>query len=211
MAIVLSTEVIEQKNAMGSKDAFLVLLEITIPAITETIKLVSNTEDIVWRGSTWIAMPFEMEEISEKTQNEIPRINLRIPNVDRTIEAYLQEYDAYVKQYGPSEVTVGIYVVSSAQLADTNPVAYHEYVLVQPRSDSKYATFTLGAANPFRKRFPLNRILKNNCRFKFKSDRCGYTGTETTCNKTLIRCRELSNSNRYGGFPGVGAGGLSIA
>lgn len=210
MPLLLSSEEIAQKNAMGSEDAFLVCLEITIPEVTEPVRLVSNTEDITWRGSTWYAAGFEMDEISEQTEGEIPRVDLRVPNVDRTIEGYIQEYDRYVKLNGPATITVGIYIVSSALLDREDFVSYHEFILIHPTSDADYVTFTLGAPNPYRRRFPLNRILKNNCRFKFKGDRCGYTGTETSCNKTLTRCRELNNSTRYGGFPGVGRGGLSL-
>lgn len=82
-----------------------------------------------------------------------------------------------------------------------------EYVfhLKQPKTSSKWATFTLGANNPFSKRFPLNRLLKNRCRYKqFRNWRCGYAGAETTCDRTLARCRELGNSERFGGTPGVG-------
>jgi lambda family phage minor tail protein L len=209
--ILLSSEVIAQKNTMGSEDAFLVCLEIVIPDITEHIRLVSNTEDIIWQGHTWLAFPFELDEISDQTEGEIPRVDLRIPNVNRDIESYLQEYDRYVKQNGPADIEVTIYIVSSATLDDPTPVVSHDYILIQPISAADYVTFTLGAPNIYRKRFPLNRILKNSCRFKFKSDRCGYTGTATTCNKTLSRCRELDNSTRFGGFPGVGRGGLTIA
>lgn len=210
-SVILSSEIIQQKNELGSTDAFLVLLEIAIPDVTDPIRVVANTDDIVWNEQSWIAFPFEMEEISDQSQGEIPSVELRIPNVDRVVEGYLQEYDAYVKRNGPADITVGIYVVSTLQLNTANYVVYHEYILVQPTSTRDYITFTLGAPNPYRKRFPLNRILKNNCRYKFKQERCGYTGTATSCNKTLTRCRELNNSTRYGGFPGVGRGGLSLA
>jgi phage-related protein len=210
MATILSSEVIAQKNALGSDEAFLVCLEITIPEVTEPIRLVSNTENINWRGHEWVAFAFILEEISEQTEGEIPSVELRVPNVDRIIEGYIQEYDKYVKENGPADITVGIYVVSTATLDSPDYVAYHEFILIHPVSDSKYVTFTLGAPNPYRRRFPLNRILKNSCRFKFKGERCGYTGTETSCNKSLTRCRELNNSTRYGGFPGAGRGGLSL-
>lgn len=43
------------------------------------------------------------------------------------------------------------------------------------------------------------------CRFQgqdgFKGPNCGYTGSETECNYTLTRCRELNNVARFGGFP----------
>jgi len=40
------------------------------------------------------------------------------------------------------------------------------------------------------------------CR-KFKDKRCGYTGEETRCDKTLTRCKELKNSLNFYGFPSI--------
>lgn len=210
MPILLSSEILQEKNKIASDEAFLVALEIFLPDVTDSIKIISNTEDITWRGENWIAFPFELDEISEEAKGEVPRVDLRISNVNREIESYLQEYGAYVKNNGYAEITVKIYVICTATLDVDDPIVEHEYILVEPKTDSAFATFTLGAANPYKKRFPQSRILKNHCRFKFKSERCGYSGIETSCNKTLTRCRVLNNSIRYGGFPGAGQGGLTI-
>jgi len=40
------------------------------------------------------------------------------------------------------------------------------------------------------------------------SGRCGYVGSEIDCNRSFARCQELLNHTRFGGFPGVGSGGL---
>ena len=40
------------------------------------------------------------------------------------------------------------------------------------------------------------------------SGNCGYTGTETSCNRSYARCIELNNSTRFGGFIGVGLTGF---
>ena len=43
-----------------------------------------------------------------------------------------------------------------------------------------------------------------NCQCKkFKDERCGYTGSETTCDKTLTRCKELGNVLNFYGFPSI--------
>jgi hypothetical protein len=39
-----------------------------------------------------------------------------------------------------------------------------------------------------------------NCRFRFKSARCGYSGAFTTCNRTRTQCLERGNQIRFGGF-----------
>ncbi|MCE5265669.1 MAG: hypothetical protein LLG97_19345 [Deltaproteobacteria bacterium] len=96
----------------------------------------------------------------------------------------------------------------TAQLA--TPEVEYELELKQPQATKTWATFTLGASNPFIRRFPQAMILKNHCRFRFTSTRCGYAGAETACNHTLARCRALANSPRFGGAPGVGSAGFSV-
>jgi hypothetical protein len=66
----------------------------------DTSKVISNTEDITWRGETWQSFPFELGEIEEESKGVVPKVELRISNVNRVIESYLQEYDTYVKNNG---------------------------------------------------------------------------------------------------------------
>jgi hypothetical protein len=43
---------------------------------------------------------------------------------------------------------------------------------------------------------------------------CGYAGVTAMCDKTMTACRAMSggsNSARFGGFPGIGLGGLRLA
>lgn len=48
-----------------------------------------------------------------------------------------------------------------------------------------------------------NMVFDVNCQFKFKSSRCGYSGSETKCDKTLTRCKTLSNVTNFGGYPSI--------
>lgn len=41
------------------------------------------------------------------------------------------------------------------------------------------------------------------CPAIFKSELCGYKGSETECNKTFGQCKELKNEHRFQGWPGV--------
>jgi len=41
------------------------------------------------------------------------------------------------------------------------------------------------------------------CTWRFKSAQCGYSGSETACNKTFARCQELAQTHRFNGFPSV--------
>lgn len=201
----LSPETITAKNDLASAESFIVLLEANIPGQTETMRLARNNEDVVWRTFTWQRFPFEIDDISEDGGGEVPQINIRVANASRVLERYLLEYDAYLKANGLAKITVSIHVVNTADLGNTDSIVTYNLNVASWKTDAKWATFTLSFENFYVKRFPRNRILRNQCRWKFGSTQCGYTpGAGETCNKTLNACRGYNNSQRFGGFPSVG-------
>jgi phage-related protein len=212
--VSLSSLAIEEKNKLATDSVFLVALKITIPGEAEPIRVVRNNEDLTWQAETWTAFPFELDEIGDEAKGEVPQVIIRVANVSRVMETYLQAYDLYCKNSGWSPIEVSIYVVNTAQVAadpDSAPEVEHIFELKQPKTDSRWATFVLGASNPFNNRFPRNRIRKNQCQFRpLGGTRCAYPGEESECNRTLSRCRDLDNSERFGGFPGVGHGGVIV-
>lgn len=219
MPLSLSSIALAEKNKMATDSVFLVCLRIVIPGIDDPVRIVNNAENITWQhpedtqAETYAAFPFEINEISDSSSGEIPRVDIQVSNVSRVMDQYLQLYDDYVKANGYTPVTVSICVVNTKVITadpDAAPEVEHTFELKQPKCDAQWATFTLSAGNPYLRRFPQNRILRNHCRFRFKSSRCGYAGAETTCDHTLITCRARNNSERFGGAPGVGQSGFDI-
>ena len=196
--------IIPDLNSLTNDFPVIVLCEIQLPNNPLIIRLAQNTEDVKWDGETWTRFPFEIDNMSEGRAGEIPQINLKIGNQQRALQGFIEDED------GGVDSTVFIRVVHLKHLAETTPIIILEYIVTNVVADSNFITFSLGAANIFNRRFPLNRIMKNFCRFRFKSLECGYVGTETVCNKTVQRCRELFISPRFGGFPGVGVAALKI-
>lgn len=215
MTLTLSSIAIEEKNKLAINSVFMIALEVIIPGEEDPIRIVNTDQDITWKGETWQRFPFEIDEVSSTSKSEVPQVEIRISNVSKQIEKFVQDYDAYVKLNGFSPMEVYIYVLNSRALAADplcNPEVEHYFELKQPKISTKWVSFTLGASNPFMRRFPSSRILKDHCRYReFKGARCGYTGPETTCNRTLVQCRLYGNSSRFGGFPGVGQGGIIVA
>jgi len=221
MSLSISSIAIQEKNKLNTDSVFLVCLRIVIPGVTEVIRLVDNTENITWQHpddstpETWIAFPFQVNEISEGSSGEVPCVTVQISNISRVMDQYLQTYDAYIKANGYSPTTISICVINTKVIAlypAADPEVDYLFELKQPKADAQWATFILSASNPYQRRFPQNRILRNHCRFKFKGidGRCGYTGDDTTCDYTLLGCRAKNNSTRFGNAPGVGQGGFDI-
>lgn len=207
--MALSLTAIQEKNKLGTDSVFAVLLEIIIPA-TPTIYITSNGDDIIWNSQTWLAFPFDISELNEDGKGEIPQWTIELDNRQRIIEQYLQTYDQYLKANGidGNEIKCNCYVVNTKDLANPEAVKTVYFELSQPTTTPEKATFILTADSPFNIMTPKRKFIKQFCYWKFKGTECGYVGAETTCNKTLTRCQELNNSPRFGGFAGVGYGGV---
>lgn len=193
-----------EKNKLSTNSVFLVMLEINIPSVEETIRIVSNTEDIVWNSHTWQKFPFEPEEIQESANAERSEFTIKVSNVNNIIGQYVRQYDVYIKQNGYEAVECVLYVVNSKDLENTNPLTSHNLTLTKSSLDHFEVRFTVGARDTYNSRIPNTRMFPNNCRYRFKSIECGYAGAQIDCDNTLSRCRELNNSGRFGGFPAIG-------
>ena len=201
----LSPAAILEKNALGNAAPWLILLQITMPGGSPIIRVVRNTEDVTWPstgGNVFTAFPFELEEIGETSKNEVPQVVVRVGNMTRAIQAYLEAGS------GGIGAEIVFRVVHSAHLDVTTPEVELTYQCVGCAAKADWVSFTLGAANPYNRRCPRNRLLKNFCRWRFKGTDCQYSGASTSCDKILSTCRALGNSARYGGFPAVGKGGF---
>ena len=191
MALSLSTATILEKNRLVSDGAWLILLELNFKG--NIIRLVRNTEDIFWNGSTWTAFPFELDDIKEDTDGEIPSLKIKVGNQMRQVQQYIRPIG------GGIGCEVILSVVHSKHLDIVEPDLQLNFVVEESSADENWVYFTLGGDIVNSNRFPPRRIIKDFCPFQFKGIECGYAGPFTTCNKTLANCTNLLNSSRFGG------------
>ena len=206
---MLSNTTKTEKNKLNSNSVWLVMLEINIPSVPETLRIVNNNDDVSWKGFTWLKFPFELDEISQTANAETSQFQIKVGNVKNIIGQYIRQYDVYVKTNGFEPIRVVLYIVNSKDLANTTPVYSTNLILTTSSLNHLEVSFTVSARDLFRARTPQTRMFPNSCRFKFKSTLCGYAGSVSTCDKSLSRCRQLGNSKRYGGFPAIGNQGVS--
>lgn len=157
----------------------------------------SNPTDVTFDGITYGKFPITHENIKENKQGEIDKIRVTLANVSRLIQGYLELYDFRSKK-------VKIKTVWANHLDD--PDAYIEdiFYIDSYTADQNNVVFNLSSKFDITGlTLPSRKFSRNYCRWKFKSTECGYSGGETECNKTLSRCKQLSNSKRFGGFPSV--------
>ena len=212
--MVLSATAFLEKNKLASTKAWIILLTVTMPDTT-VLRICMNNEDVTWpvtNGDLYTAFPFDIDEIGDSSKGEVPSVVLKVSNVTRTLVPYLEDQDGLVD----SEVLIQIVHSTNittpslgAGVNNYNAEIELEFDIIDSSHDVNWVYFTLGAMNPWNKRFPRNKVYKNICKhYDFKGDRCKYAGAETTCDRSLDTCRNtMSNSINFGGFSGVGTKG----
>lgn len=206
----LSAAAFIEKNKLATDKAWLILFEVVTPVGT-IIRVCPNTEDVTWpvtAGDVYTAFPVEIEDIDDTSDNEVPSLELRVSNVTRALEGYLETEEGLVDSTVTIRIVNSIHVTTASKGAGTNninPEIELEYLIVDSNADLSWVYFELGASNPWNRRFPRNKIHKNFCRYRyFKGTRCQYAGAQTECDRTLFTCRTVMlNSINFGGAPGV--------
>lgn len=90
MANTLSPQVLAQLFAQESNDPFLTLLTLTHPSLS-TIYLVNNTQNIISRGNTFLAFPFNITlpmddgETQKELSLELDNVSLALVESIRTV------------------------------------------------------------------------------------------------------------------------------
>lgn len=201
MSLSISSDAITEKNKLSSSSPWILLLEIAYPGETP-VRVAYDTDNVTWDGETWYAAPFELGDMEESNSGEVPTVTLAVQDIERRITPHLDDYDGGVGATATVRIVHSDYLAGAAELEE-------EFELLSVAIDHLNTIhITLGTDNLTNRRSPPNRYLKGHCRYKdFKGTLCGYSGAETECDRTFERCRELNNSTRFGGFPGVGSSG----
>lgn len=193
----------QEKNKLSTGSAFLILLDIDLKE-DGIIRICYNTEDVYWNGNLYQAFPFELGEVNEATDGSDPSVELKIDNTSKALSYYIEASN------GAVNMPVTIRVVNTNNMNTSEAELEESFVVQKTNVTEQYATFTLGAEYSARTRRPLNRYMKNNCPFQYKGLRCGYNGNISTCNHTLVDCRDHNNSERFGGFTGIDQKGVYV-
>ena len=159
--------------------------------------LAGYDEDVVYNAATYIRFPITHEFIGENNQGQIDQVKVRLANVSRLIQLYLEQYDFRGKK-------VVIRTVWADQLADPDAYIDDIFYIDNYTADQNNVEFTLTSKfDVLGVDLPARRYARNYCGWKFKSAECGYAGAETSCDKTQQRCKQLNNYQRFGAFPSV--------
>jgi len=161
-------------------------------------------ESVIYDGTTYTSFSVRFERISENVRGEIDTVKIGMANVSRLIESYLQEYNW-------SEKKVSIITLFANELGDIDANIEDMFYIDSYSTTQNDVEFMLTSKlNVLGIEIPLGTYTRNSCQWIFKDVSCAYSGTETICDYTLNRCRELQNSERFGAFPSIPSKGIII-
>jgi phage-related protein len=210
----LSANLVRAKNMLGGDQPWLVLVQLILSEVT-TLYLASNNEDVVFQGHTYAAFPLQIELPKETSKGEMPQIKLGLGNATREIQAQMEALN------GGVGCGVRLIIVNAGLLTENYAELTLDFMIMSAECSPQWVSVSLGAPSLLKRRFPVDKYLANYCRFTFNSPaeratsskgrECYYQGSMTTCNHTLADCKERGNAARFGGFPGLNAGGLRLA
>lgn len=207
----LSVASVLEKNRLDSDVPLLVAVDIevvnpTTGSYVETIRLVRNSEQIVFNGNPYQPAIFDISFGAEASSQ--PAVQMSINDFTGAVQARMEEYGGGVG-FG-----VTMYVVNVGALAQ-GPEIQEVFEVTGASAKEFRCSFQLGADNETMKTFPRRRQTKDYCQWRFRdAGTCGYTGADLTCDLTLQGpngCATKSNTIRFGAYPGLNGNGFRYA
>jgi len=128
-----------------------------------------------------------------------------ISNVEDTPEDRDNTEDA---DRGSCGVSVNLYEVWRSATGEPSYTKFSG-IIVEATFTPDVATYRCAPASGLRSR-PGCDVMWRNCRYRFKDARCGYAGSDTTCDRSWTDCDSKSNSARFGGFRHIPPAGTLI-
>lgn len=208
---ILSRVAAMDKHKIASTTPWLLLVDFQWGS--EHVRVVRNPSAVVYDAGdglgpqTYQPFNFELTGVDTKGDGSLPSITLKASNVNRLLEGALTQYQ------GAAGATAILYVLNTDNPTGEAELAM-QTTIIKTTTSPAWVTFTLSAASPLRMLFPKYLYYQGTCMWPYKSVQCAYAGTITTCDLTYSGangCMVHGNQQRFGGFPGIGTNGASIA
>ncbi len=209
----LSLAAIQAKNSLHTNGIWFILLSLYSPKLNLHIYLVSNTSDVVWKGTRYQAFPMKIGEFKEGIKGKLPSLSLQVSNVQRIIQGYVEQDPDFGSGW---DVTLDVIFEPTPEsngdvVTDVDSELSMSFVSTGVSCDESWVNITLGVENPLREQMPHRKLSPSNCQATFKDavSGCPYVGTDSTCTKTLSDCETKfgeGNDIPFLGFPGIPVG-----
>jgi lambda family phage minor tail protein L len=191
---------------------------ITIEGVTPPLnKLVDSNYNVNFGGETYLRFPLSFSGSTVHSDGTLDKPSITIANVSREIMQLVEDENGLrgrkisVKTVSArfldelvTHDSEGTWIYTNNPERDSSAFTEDDYLIDSYAANEQVVTFQLESLIDLGAQLPRRRFTTNSCYWTFRDpETCGYTGTETTCGKTLEDCVLRNNQRYFGGFPGV--------
>lgn len=162
----------------------------------------NETLDVLrYNGEDYLGAPLTFEKITKDDNSSVSKLKITLSNVGLAISGI-------VAQRG--DVITGAPAVLTLVFLDLNKntiISGYKQILFAGKCNnlelnSQDANMDVETAlGGYEVKAPIMKY-RTTCQVRrFKDCRCGYTGSETECDRTFARCKELGNEENFQGYP----------
>lgn len=158
-------------------------------------------ETIYFDGETYIGAPLTYGEITKDDNTAVNKINVQLSNVGLSISGIIANRGDIITNSKAILTQVFLNVNTNEIIQNLSEIIYVgrcnnlslDYETASVDIETKLGGYEILA--------PIMKY-QTSCQVRrFKDCRCGYTGEETSCDRTFTTCQRLGNTQNFMGFP----------
>lgn len=158
-------------------------------------------DTLTFNGDTYIGAPLSHGEITKDDNSAVNKVQITLSNVALSISGIIGNRGDVITNAPAVLTLVFLDVINNSIIPNSEQILYagrcNNLTL-----DYENATMDIETSlGGYEIQAPVMKY-RAGCQVRrFKDCRCGYTGDETSCDRTFERCKELANHANFRGFP----------
>jgi lambda family phage minor tail protein L len=149
---------------------------------------------------TWNPFPVQVGSVDENNRGNLTQVSVTVTNITRDVQAAIELYDGLIG------MDARVMLAHVARIPTGIPTFEAKGSILASSATAESAVFEVGVFNLFQAHFPLKRMMRDFCHWKYDSPGCGYDTTRGGALPTCSKKMEGANGCREHGDDEVSAG-----
>jgi phage-related protein len=160
-------------------------------------------EELNYNGEMYLGAPLSHGEIKKDDNSSVSKLEISLSNVGLAISGIIGQRGDVITGSPAVLTLVFLNINTNEMIPDLKDILWSGYCN-NLKLDYETATMDVETAlGGYEKQAPVIRY-RPTCQVRrFKDIRCGYIGSETSCDRTFATCKALGNQGNFAGFPSV--------
>ena len=170
---------------------------------TGAVRILDNETlaSLTYDSESYLGAPLELGDLTKDDNTEVQKVNVSVSNVNQAISGIIGQYGDVITNCDCYIYQVFLDTSTNAILSEYSQLVFFGKANNLNITDEQASIDIECQLGGYESKIPKMNY-NTNCTYrKFKDCRCGYTGPEKTCDRTLTTCKRYGNIENFGGFP----------